>query len=1501
MPAGGSASKVGLRYEEWWTVSKMLEIIEGRATSIRIEDPAFEKSEFTLKVGARTELHQAKISNPNGQWSLAVLGGKKLDLLTAILGYLGDPQKAFHFVSGSDAPELRSLTQLAREFHIFEEFEEQLGKGLTAAFEKIRAADKNLSHEEVHDRLQRVFVVTTDERILRRHVRSQIGNIFLGNADAIEGELFRLAKDRLFETLSAQELLGHLAAKGFLPREVVGTEEAGSVIRRKTEDYVSDIRRKLIGRTLIERSLPQDVWDKIRSANQSRTFAITGAAGAGKSAVMLQLIERLVSESVPTLAFRLDRIPAERSSRPLGQRLGLGESPVHLLAAVSGGDAAVLVIDQLDAVSTVSGRDSVLLDAVAALLEEVEGMRLRTTIHVILACRGFDWDNDHRLRRLLSEGDQRFELGDLSDVEVDLVLAQTTVARKALTTGQAKLLRNPQNLSLFYDARESWKDSPDFISVKDLFDAYWDHKRMTVGERTRPVQDCWPGILRKLVDRMSESQQLSVPREALDSFPTEYVGQMVSEGVLVQDGGRIAFGHESFFDYCFARGFVDSGASLLDEIERGAQKLFLRAQVRQVLGYLRDADPPRYLRELEILVFSSEVRSHLKDLILSLVFRQPDVWEGERELLLPVIERFVTRCPDERNRVRFKDLVWQHFSSSSSWFADETVRESIRHWLGSKDDDVIDLAIRLLCRHQREDGDTVAGLIKPYLNACDGWENRMRWIMSWADFEKSRRFFEIFLVLVDQGSFDEMSRNESQGHGIWVMIHGLGANQPVWLAELVSHWLRRHLATVEPDLAHGRGSEIFHGSQAAGREFSDAALRDPVSFVRHVLPAALEVAEVYSHADAESPRRDSVWWNFFENEAISAEGALRHALIDSLKVVRAIDPAVIDAIRSDLKSRTTYFANTLLLEIYEACGSGFADEAVDLFCEQPWRFHCGYSDSSYWIAILTLKSIGPHCSMEHFERLENAILGYAPNYEKSSDGYRASGRATHSLLSALPPERLSPVGRRRWGELVRKFGEPDLQPRGVRSGFIGSPISEKAIARMTDAQWIRAVAKYQGEERDWNAFTGGASELAAKLGGWVKKEPERFSRLLFLFPKETNSCYFEAIVSGLAEITGEEELKLEVARYVFEFFPEACGKGLARLLSGIETPLQKDFLEMMVWIATEHPDPEKELWETDASGGTPFYGGSIHMHGYNTARGTAMESIARLIWKDHRYLEAFSPVLRSAVKDESKAVRSCAASVLRAVAYHNPSEALKIFQDLIGLDPELLVTNPCRDLVYRGIPEHFDQVRPYIECLLRGDMDEARKAGGGFAFLAVLWEHAAEDLVDEAIGGPSATRLGVCEVASRNLGQSPCREQCEEKLRVFFDDEDEEVCRQAANCFREIEDQPLADYGDLITLFCESSAYGQNSHSLLHALEKSNYRIADHALTTCRKFLDRFAAEARDISTRRAAESRTVSTLLFRAYQQGDEETSIQALDLIDNLVMSGAFDVQRKFEEFER
>lgn len=58
---GGAADKQGNYYELLWTVQQCLYMIRGDFDAIHIEDPAYEKSEFTLKKNNTTRLYTKKI------------------------------------------------------------------------------------------------------------------------------------------------------------------------------------------------------------------------------------------------------------------------------------------------------------------------------------------------------------------------------------------------------------------------------------------------------------------------------------------------------------------------------------------------------------------------------------------------------------------------------------------------------------------------------------------------------------------------------------------------------------------------------------------------------------------------------------------------------------------------------------------------------------------------------------------------------------------------------------------------------------------------------------------------------------------------------------------------------------------------------------------------------------------------------------------------------------------------------------------------------------------------------------------------------------------------------------------------------------------------------------------------------------------------------------------------------------------------------------------------
>ncbi len=176
------------------------------------------------------------------------------------------------------------------------------------------------------------------------------------------------------------------------------------------------------------------------------------------------------------------------------------------------------------------------------------------------------------------------------------------------------------------------------------------------------------------------------------------------------------------------------------------------------------------------------------------------------------------------------------------------------------------------------------------------------------------------------------------------------------------------------------------------------------------------------------------------------------------------------------------------------------------------------------------------------------------------------------------------------------------------------------------------------------------------------------------------------------------------------------------------------------------------------------------------------------------------------------------------------------------------------------------------------------------------------ELAADAVRGSAAQRLGVAQVAAANLATADYRTWSAATLRTLFDDDDAGVRRQAAACFRHLQDTPLDTHADLIEAFCASQAFADDSASILDALEASHERLPGATYTVCEQFLERFANEVRDPRSPRHAEALTVATLAFRTCQQHQhDEWTGRALDLIDRLCLEQIADAPDALERFER
>ncbi|MCA9340738.1 MAG: ATP-binding protein, partial [Candidatus Saccharibacteria bacterium] len=584
----------------------------------------------------------------NNRWSIQKLNGLKI--FEAAAGHVANGRQ-YHFVSLIPCGPLRELTDRARKSSDITNFTQLwLTSELRAAFDELSATEVLGSAEAAWTTLRGMWFEVHDE-----HDIIQVNDMLAEQSlDGQAGHLTTLALgdillNNLGKTLTRDNLLTELKKQGILPLRAKTRTTAREQTRTVTESWLSTIRRELLEPS-IER---EEVGQLLENLKTNRLGLIVGTAGGGKSAVLEQAVSSIQKAGGEVLAFRLDRLEPFTSTASLGRQLGVDTSPAVALTLAADERDAYLVIDQLDAVSLASGRMHENFDVVMDLIGEalsVPGVR------IILACREFDVENDHRIRKLATRADMsKIQLGMLTSEAVDSAVQSMGLDPNSLTSSQRELLRSPLNLVLL-ETNAGQSDALDFQSRGSLFDAFWERKRQASKSRRNNVRV--NEVIARIANAASDRQVLSVPVEILDEGDlVEDANLLVSEHVLAHDGGRIAFFHETFFDYAFARQWASRSESLIDFLRRDEQELFRRAQVRQILQHLYERDHSRFVQEIEALLTSSDIRFHIKETALAVLAKIPAPTSEEAEMVMRI----------DATNPSFTNRLWQQLRQPQ-WF-----------------------------------------------------------------------------------------------------------------------------------------------------------------------------------------------------------------------------------------------------------------------------------------------------------------------------------------------------------------------------------------------------------------------------------------------------------------------------------------------------------------------------------------------------------------------------------------------------------------------------------------------------------------------------------------------------------------------------------------------------------------------------------------------------------------------------------------------------------------
>lgn len=1495
--SGGTADKYGNRFEGRWTVHCFAELLRDRAQRIDLEPPgpAGEGVEFILWRDDNAEHHQVKSGRSGGQWTIARMARER------VLGVFGrklrdDPGCVCVLVTEAAADELDELGSRARQSASEAEFETRLSEALRSVWQRARTEWSDMTGDEAVAAMGRVQHMLWAENGLTTLLGAELESLVSGPPETTLAVLAQYALDRLSGSVIASEIWSHLSELHMRPTNWAHDTSVAQAMTGATDRYL----RFHGDEAILGSPLHRDESDTVTGLllEKPTVVFVTGDGGTGKSGVLAEVVERLRANGNPVLAIRADNLTPTQLTHEVGQQVGLPGSPGAVLASQAGGRRSVLIIDQLDSVSLTSGRHP---DFWHCLRDVVDEARWQPEVSVLVACRRFDLDNDDRISAMAKEMTV-VAVGPLSDATVDGVLSQLHVDATALQASQRELLRVPMHLRLLtLVASDEAEPGFTFESAKDLLDRFWDYKRRRVAARLPGHSIRWAEAIERACERMSQAEALSIPRSSLDGFSEER-DLLLSERVLLEDRGRLSFFHQAFFDYAFAKGFRSRDERLLDYLLATDQGLFRRAQVRQILTYEREDDWQAYLRDLSSVLTENRARFHIKrtvlDLLGSLTSPTSDEWT--------VVERA------EQGNADLHRHVINLIAGAPGWFDLLDTNGVLARWLGSEVPSTVDEAVTILARIQRSRASQVARLLESYVGVSAEWDQRLAFVVQWADLSVDRTFFDLFLQLLATGALDGARGPIAANSDFWSLGYGLEQKAPEWSAEFIGAYLERGLARAD---AAGEVNP-FEGSPPAIPDTQHtqtvlaSAAAAPAAFVQRVLPFMLQVIDRTVTASEAAPRDDPVWRWRHVGDSHSLDGVILVAMEDAIGKLAASDGEAFRALAADLSVRGSETLDFLVARGYVSAPPAQADDAIDFLLASPKRLELGYASETRWASRELISWASANCSTEKLELLLDAVLQHYSSYEQSAAGLRYRGHGQYVLLSGMGTHLLTAEAAKRLGELERKFGAHAITPPAPIEAFmVGSPIPQSKAEQMNDAQWIGAMKKYETEWGDGlrGPDGGGAVELSRVLGEVTKNAPQRYVALMDKAPDDVNAVYFSAVVGAVGEPSSGAAMDLVVSacRRADRLLSKPCGREICRAVeqrarAGEGVPAE--IVEMVGRYALDDPDPTEELWEKEAGNGQVFYGGSIRNAGINSNRGAAAEAITAMLFRGDEHVELLRPVLERMVGDPSLSVRSCVGGCLIALLKHDRQWAIDLFLRLVDTREELLGTRDVERFIYFCVLTDYGRLAPVIDRMVASPDDDVAVAGARQGCLASLEVETARAVRDACLAGRSALRGGAADIFAANLRSTGLRELCEDSLRLLFDDESEDVRKRAADAFSNVEGTELPDFEALCLTFIDSQAFEENQHSLLWALSKCEVALPAVTVRFAERFIEIAGARAADISTRQAGDAPGVSELVVRVYSQATESgIREQALDVIDKMSALQSYGLDTALAAFER
>ena len=363
------------------------------------------------------------------------------------------------------------------------------------------------------------------------------------------------------------------------------------------------------------------------TSKDCRLKLLVGNAGVGKTVIIKDLLDKLTASGTKCLTIKADyyNITENETSDFSLERL---HSSLDLL--VSEHKRVVFIIDQIDALSQYLSNDrdklNILLNVIVAWEKKYS-----KDIRIIVSCRKYDLEYDPSLSQL-KENSTAIEVNRLDDKDVEYVINKLDSGLYCKLTSQTiTILKTAQYLDVFCRLYDSGNVREyNYQNYMELYDDLWLSLINYASEHT-PCSNL-EDVMFEIAKSVQEAETLT-PTWLITTSNNKATRYLASESIVKYNNKRISFFHQTFYDYVLARYYASKNKSLITELKKRFQGLEIRSSIKIFLDFERGHSDSLYKKDINTIIFSDDIRLHLKQLALSILSYSDAVYKFEIDII----------------------------------------------------------------------------------------------------------------------------------------------------------------------------------------------------------------------------------------------------------------------------------------------------------------------------------------------------------------------------------------------------------------------------------------------------------------------------------------------------------------------------------------------------------------------------------------------------------------------------------------------------------------------------------------------------------------------------------------------------------------------------------------------------------------------------------------------------------------------------------------------------